>query len=139
MGVDYTAWGTSVPACFERAARLYPTRVAICCRLGEINYSDLNGAANRLAHLIKSRGSVGDRVAILMPQDRRIFLTMLAALKAGRIVVVLNGEDPPARIRQLLDDAEPAVILTVDSHQERARESARPNIDVINVDLLLED
>ena len=94
--LDYTAFGACLPKCFERTAGLYPNRIAVHCRLGEITYADLNAAANRLAHrILESGGQVGDRVALLMPQDRRIFIAMLATLKAGRIVVVHNREDPP--------------------------------------------
>jgi non-ribosomal peptide synthetase component F len=113
--IDYTAFGESLPEYFERAAGLYPDRIAVHCRLGEITYAELNAAANRLAHrILESGGRAGDRVAIMMPQDRLIFVAMLAALKAGRIVLVLNRKDPPARLAQLLDDAEPAVILTIE-------------------------
>ena len=94
LGIDYTAFGSSVAACFERAARLHPHRTAICCQLGDISYAELNAGANCLAHrLLESGGNVGDRVAILMPQDRRIFLAIIATLKTGRIVLVLNGGD----------------------------------------------
>jgi acyl-CoA synthetase (AMP-forming)/AMP-acid ligase II len=113
-GLDYTAFGSSVAACFERAARLHPHRTAVCCRYGDTSYAQLNAGANRLAHrLLESGGNVGDRVAILMPQDRRIFLAIIATLKAGRIVLVLNGGDPPSRVRELLDDAEPTIIVTI--------------------------
>ena len=133
--IDYIAFGASVPACFERAAGLYPNRIAVHCRLGEITYADLNAAANRLAHrILESGGRVGDRVALLMPQDRRIFIAMLAALKAGRIVVVLNGQDPQARIAQLVDDADPALIMTIDSCLEQAMEFAGARLRVIDVD-----
>src|SRR5262249_51652484 len=123
-GLDYTAVGSSVAACFERAARLHPHRTAVCCRYGDISYAQLNAGANRVAHRLLDSGKVGERVAILMPQDRRIFLAIIAALKAGRIVLVLNRSDPPARIRQLLDDAEPTIILTVDGDLERAQQLA---------------
>jgi len=77
--LDYTAFGACLPKCFERTAGLYPNRIAVHCRLGEITYADLNAAANRLAHrILESGGQVGDRVALLMPQDRRIFIAMLA-------------------------------------------------------------
>jgi acyl-coenzyme A synthetase/AMP-(fatty) acid ligase len=71
-----------------------------------------------------------------MPQDRRIFLAIIATLKAGRIVLVLNGGDPPSRVRELLDDAEPTLILTVDSHRERVQELAGSKMGVISVDAL---
>ena len=139
LSIDYTTFGASVPACFERAADLYPNRIAVHCRLGEITYADLNEAANRLAHrIVESGGRAGDRVAILMPQDRRIFIAMLASLKARRIVVVLNGQDPPARIAQLLDDAEPTVVLTIDRRLAQAKELAGARLVVIDVDALEE-
>ena len=59
--IDYTAFGASLPACFERAAGLYPDRIAVHCRLGEISYADLNEAADRLAQrIIESGGRVGE-------------------------------------------------------------------------------
>jgi amino acid adenylation domain-containing protein len=133
--IDYTALGASMPACFERAARLYPDRIAVHCRLGAITYAELNHAADRLARRIIASGRLlGDRVAILMPQDRRSFIAMLAALKAGCVVVVLNGQDPPARIAQLLDDAEPTLILTIDQRLAQAKEIAGTRLAIIDVD-----
>ncbi len=133
--IEYTAFGKSLPKCFERAAGLYPNRVAVHCRLGEITYAELNAAADRLAHrILESGGRVGDRVAIMMPQDRRIFIAMLATLKARRIVVVLNKEDPPARLAQLFEDAEPAVILTIEKCLAQAEGIAGARLPVIDVD-----
>lgn len=135
--VDYTVFGRSLPECFERTASLYPNRIAVHCRLGEITYAELNTAADRLAHrILESGGRVGDRVAIMMPQDRQILVALLAALKAGRIVVVLNKDDPPARLAKLLDDAEPAVLLTVGRCLAQAREIADARLCVIEVDAL---
>ena len=136
-GINYTAFGKSVPAHFERSVRFNPKQTALRCRLGEISYEELNAAANRAAHRILSTGGKpGDRVALLMPQDRRAFLAMLGGLKAKRIVLLLNSTDPPARIRQLIDDAEPSLFLTVDSHLKQAHELAGPDIGVINLDRL---
>ncbi len=120
--------------------RSYPNRIAVHCRLGEISYADLNQAADRLAHrIIDWGGRVGDRVAILIPQDRRIFIAMLAALKAGRIVLVLNGQDPHARIAQLLDDAEPIILLTIERCLAEVREIAGSRVSVVDVDAVLGD
>ena len=71
-----------------------------------------------------------------MPQDRRAFVAMLGVLKAKRVVVFLNGADPPARLGQLLDDAEPSLFLTVDSNLNQAHELAGSEIGVINLDSL---
>jgi len=129
-----TADATSVASCFERTASLYGGRVAVACALGKITYTDLNQAANRLAHRLAKIGGVGDRVAVLMPQDRRIFIGMLAALKTGRVFVILNAQDPPARLAQLLDDADPVAMLTVGSSVDQVSALDRPRLTIIDVD-----
>lgn len=123
-----------IPAHFERAVTRHPGNVAVRCRLGAITYLELNEAAERLADRLLETGRVGDRVALLMPQDRRIFVAMIGALKAGRIVFVLNSRDPPARLRQLLVDGDPGFILTVDAHEGLAGEIAAPRIEILNLD-----
>lgn len=134
-GIDYLAHGPSAAAGFEWTAHHYPERIAVCCPLGEISYAELNAAANRLAHrFLAGKGQRGDRVAILMPQDRRLFVAMLGALKAGRIVLILNGADPPARQRQLLDDAAAGVILTVAGHVRQAEQLAAAGRVVLRLD-----
>ncbi|MCC6983843.1 MAG: AMP-binding protein [Bauldia sp.] len=134
MGIELSAIAATIPAHFERAARLHPDNIAVRCRLGSISYRELDEAADRLADRLLRTGRPGDRVALLMPQDRRIFIAMVAALKAGRIVFVLNGRDPPARLRQLISDGDPGHILTVDAHGALAAELAEPGVEVLGLD-----
>ncbi|HMD54551.1 MAG TPA: condensation domain-containing protein, partial [Phycisphaerae bacterium] len=47
-----------------------------------------------------------------MRHDSPLIAAVLGILKTGRIVVVLNPTDPPVRLRQVLDDAEPVLIIT---------------------------
>jgi non-ribosomal peptide synthetase component F len=51
-------------------------------------------------------------------------------------VVILNKEDPPARLAKLLDDAEPPVLLTAGGSLARAREIADARLCLIKVDAL---
>lgn len=124
----------SIPACFERIAARYPNRIAVARQTSAITYAELNAAANRLADQILPYGGPGDRVAILMPQDEQIFVAMIAGLKAARIVLILNPDDPHPRLRQLLNDAEPGVILTNADHVDLARQLGRDNMAVVRVD-----
>lgn len=136
--IDYTSIGQTISSCFQQAAELHPHRTAISCRLGEITYAELNAGAKRLAQgIISSGGDIGDRIALLMPQDRRIFLAMIAALKVGRIVLILNVQDPEARTRQLLKDAEVTNILTIDDYLQQAQLLA-PSTPVISIDQALD-
>jgi non-ribosomal peptide synthetase component F len=66
-----------------------------------------------------------------MRHDGPLILTMLAALKAARVFVVLNPTDPSARLRQILDDAEPGLLVTDIANRALASQIAPPNCRVI--------
>ncbi len=46
-------------------------------------------------------------------------------LKASKVVVVLNATDPPARLKEILHDAEPSVILTDSLNHDATKEIAQ--------------
>lgn len=100
-------------AAFERAAAAFPTHVALVSATWQPSYRELNATANRLAHrLIAGGGAPEDRVAILMEHDTPAIGAYLGSLKAGRIAVVFETGDPTPRLRMLMEDAEPSVIIT---------------------------
>jgi amino acid adenylation domain-containing protein len=102
----------SLPGGFERAAKAHRTRPAIGSGGWRPSYQELDETANRLAHaLIQRGGQVGDRVAVLMQHDAPIIAAMLGVLKAGRIAVVLNPNEPASRLKELMHDAEPSLVL----------------------------
>ena len=116
-----------LPARFERMVALHPKRTAVGAGAWQPTYAELSAAANRLAHvLLACGGEAGDRVALLLRHDTPLVAAILAVLKAGRVVVVLNPSDPPARLRQILDDAEPHLIVTDATNRERAQQVAPP-------------
>lgn len=111
----------TLPDCFERRAKQHPHRIALGSGAWQPSYGELQQTAEKLAALIQSRGGVvGDRVALLMQHDTPLIAAMLAVLKAGRVVVVLSPSDPPARLGQVLADAEPTLLLTDLAHRELA-------------------
>ena len=124
-----SAWGDveqSIPACLARGAAEYPKRTAIDSRLWQPSYEELNAVAGRVAGgLVSGAGVPGDRVAILMHHDAPLVAAILGVLKAGRVVVVLNPTDPPHRLEQILDHAEPGVILTDHPNKALAQRLAR--------------
>ncbi|CAN5909903.1 hypothetical protein BH11VER1_BH11VER1_09830 [soil metagenome] len=125
----------SLPACFERQAILDPAKKALGSGTWQPTYKELNGAANCLAHTLITRGaSTGDRVALLMHHDTPLIAAMLAVLKAGTIVVTLNPTDPPVRLGQVLQDAEPFMILTDRAHHELAAQIAATSCKVLCVE-----
>lgn len=126
---------TSIPERFEQIVAQHGARKAIGAGTWQPTYGDLNAAANGLARaLIGAGGGRGDRVAVLFRQDGALIAAMLAVLKAGRVVVVLNATDPPARLRDILADAEAATLVTDALHQALGREIAGTSRPVIVFD-----
>lgn len=125
----------SIPARFEQIVAQHGTGKAIGAGTWQPTYDDLNTAANSLAQdLVGAGGGQGDRVALLFRQDGALIAAMLAVLKAGRVVVVLNATDPPARLQEILADAEAAALVTDAMHQALAREIAVASESVIVFD-----
>jgi amino acid adenylation domain-containing protein len=103
----------SLPGAFEQAADMHRLRTAIGSGVWQPTYRELNETANRSAHALLHRGgAAGDRVAILMQHDAPMIAAVLGALKAGRTVVVLNPTDPGPRLSELVQDAQPGVIVS---------------------------
>jgi amino acid adenylation domain-containing protein len=110
-------------------------RTALCSETWRPTYRELDLASNRLANAFIARGGApGDRIAILMPHDTPAIGALLATMKAGRIVVALNATDPPLRLRQLMADAEPTLIVADSQYRDLANEIATPGCAVVDFD-----
>jgi amino acid adenylation domain-containing protein len=122
----------SLPECFAQIVARHPSRPAIGPGEWRPTYAELNAAANRLAHVLLTRGGApGDRVALLMRHDAPLIAAILAVLKAGRIVVVLNPGDPPARLKQILEDAGPGAIIADSANHELAGQIVEKNQRIV--------
>src|SRR5262249_17352831 len=125
----------SLVAAFERAAASFPTRIAIGSKLWEPSYQVLNETANGLAHRLIGHGiALGDRVAILMAHDAQLFAAVLGALKTGSIVVALDPGDPVSRLKTLIEDSEPAVVVTDPQNRGLALECAPRGCSILNLE-----
>ncbi|MQX45582.1 amino acid adenylation domain-containing protein, partial [Sinorhizobium medicae] len=77
-----------------------------------ISYGALNADANRLAHHLIGLGVRPDQpVAICVERSPAMVVGLLAILKAGGAYVPLDPAYPSERLRQLLDDAGPRLLL----------------------------
>jgi amino acid adenylation domain-containing protein len=124
--------GSALLAAFDQAVLLHQARPALGASHWQPTYGELNAAANRLAHAILRRSGTSEgQVAILMQHDTPAIASVLAVLKAGKIAAALNPTHPPARLRQLMEDIEPALIITDIVHLDLASEIAGPACAVI--------
>ena len=123
----------SLVAAFERAEKTFPSRIALASDKWKPTYRELNKAANRLAHRFLAHGvASGHRAAVLMSHDAPMVAAVLGALKAGQIVVPLNPRDPVARLKVLIEDAEPSIVVTDLQNRTLAAEVARSGCHILN-------
>ncbi|HEV3052104.1 MAG TPA: amino acid adenylation domain-containing protein, partial [Longimicrobium sp.] len=98
---------------FERQAERAPGATAVVFGDARLDYAELNARANRLAHDLRARG-VGPevRVALCVERGPGMVAAVLAVLKAGGAYVPLDPSYPVDRLRYMLADSAPAVVLT---------------------------
>ena len=106
---------TSVIELFEAQAAATPDAPALEFGATTLTYAELNTEANRLAHHLAGRGAGPERyVALALPRDEQLIIAMLAVLKTGAGYLALDLEYPADRLAMMLEDADPALVLTRD-------------------------
>jgi amino acid adenylation domain-containing protein len=98
---------------FEAQVERTPHAVALVYENEEVTYAELNARANRLAHHLQDLG-VGPeaRVGLCVERGIEMVVAVLAVLKAGGAYMPLDPEYPEERLRYMLQDSAPVVLLT---------------------------
>ncbi|MFE0174972.1 amino acid adenylation domain-containing protein [Streptomyces sp. NPDC059002] len=90
---------------------------AVHCGTTTVGYRELHARANRLARLLIGRGVGPERlVAVALPPSVDLIVALLAVLKAGGAFLPLDVDHPVQRLRFLLGDAAPHLVLTGREH-----------------------
>ncbi|KAF9384983.1 hypothetical protein BGX21_001170, partial [Mortierella sp. AD011] len=97
---------------FEEQVSRSPDDVAIVFEDQRISYAELNARSNGIAHRLRNLGVKPDTlVAICMERSPELVIGLLAIMKAGGAYVPIDPAYPGERLRLILDDAAPAVLL----------------------------
>ncbi|GHO70204.1 hypothetical protein KSC_090960 [Ktedonobacter sp. SOSP1-52] len=121
---------------FEAQARQHPQAPAL--RYGELllSYGQLEQQANQLAHLLLTAGlQPGGHVALCLPRNHWTIISLLAVLKAGGVYIPLEVDVPAARLQALLQQLEPALILSSKQLEDRLPSSTAP---VLLIEMLVQ-
>ncbi|WP_454674681.1 amino acid adenylation domain-containing protein [Achromobacter pestifer] len=106
------ALGAVVHQLFEQAAAQHESRVALRCADQEMSYGELNAAANRLASALRQKGvKRGQLVGVCLDRSIDMVVALLAVLKSGAAYVPVDMDFPAERIRQMLEAAQPALLI----------------------------
>ncbi|WP_421106642.1 non-ribosomal peptide synthetase [Streptomyces sp. NEAU-S77] len=98
---------------FARQAAAAPSAVAVEQGGTRLTYRELDQRSDRLAAVLRGHGVAAERLVGLMADRTPDFVTaVLAVWKAGGAYLPLDPEHPADRIRYVLDDARPALLIT---------------------------
>ncbi|MET7598001.1 amino acid adenylation domain-containing protein [Streptomyces sp. NPDC005496] len=127
---------TTLTRCFEAQAARVPDRTAVSCGGASLSYAQLNEDANRLARLLLERGAGPGRVvALALPRGLRLVSALIAVLKTGAAYLPLDTGHPAERLRLVMEDVGPAVLVTDDTHAPQLPASATPSVVLGEPDL----
>nr|WP_269632897.1 non-ribosomal peptide synthetase [Pelomonas sp. BJYL3] len=104
---------------FEAQVKRTPDAPALSMDGEVLSYAQLNARANRLAHHLSAAGlAPDDRVGVCAQRSIDLVVALYAVLKAGAAYVPFDPTHPPERLRHMLEDATPVVMLMDDAGEE---------------------
>ncbi|CAJ9127637.1 non-ribosomal peptide synthetase [Burkholderia pseudomallei] len=97
---------------FEAQVDRKPEAIALTFEGQRLSYAELNARANRLAHYLQGRGvGPGRLVALCAERGIEMVVGLLAILKAGGAYVPLDPAYASDRLRGIVEDSQPALVL----------------------------
>lgn len=106
---------------FVRNATLSKDSVALFDGTSELTFEELHRNSVYAAEFLLSNGvNKGDRVAILTMNRIDFFILLGAVAKIGAILVPLNWRLSPVELTYIVNDCEPKLLFTDETHHEKA-------------------
>ena len=101
-------------------ARRHPEALAAVHDSARLTYGELDARSDVIAARLLRAGVGADCiVALLLERSTDALCALLGVWKAGAAYLTLDPELPPERLRFMLEDAEPAAVITRQGLQDR--------------------
>ncbi len=114
---------TTIHRLFEQQAALLPHHIAVNCGEASLSYQELNEQANQLAAWIHAQGIVKEQLIVLYLERKvDLVVAVLAVLKSGNAYVPLDLKYPNERVATIIEDCQPALILTHSCHYKKLQQ-----------------
>ena len=98
---------------FEKQVEKTPGKIALIFEKQSLTYRELNERSNQLTRLLRSRGIKPETVVGLMADISNETITgMIGILKAGGAFLPIDSDYPGHRIRYIIEDIKPGILLT---------------------------
>ncbi|KAF2255797.1 tyrocidine synthetase 1 [Trematosphaeria pertusa] len=110
-------------ALFTQQAHATPDAIALEDEQHTYTYAQLHDKVAALADRLRSHGVGRDSlVGVLLPRSADYVIACLAALRAGGAFLVLELAYPPDLLADVIDDARPAVLVTIRAEVGKIKE-----------------
>lgn len=131
---------SSIPSRFQRIAAAYPDALALKTPNHLFTCTELNGAANRVAHALQDVTGGGPLPVALMAKDRALLLvSILGVLKAGMFYTIIEPDLPAPRIAEIVARFQPRAIIADHGTLNSARSYADEQCRVLEVGEIIQD
>ncbi|KAB7834288.1 class I adenylate-forming enzyme family protein [Streptomyces mobaraensis] len=113
---------TPVYDLLTRAAGEHPDRPAVRDAAGRWSYAQLAAHSRRTAAWLAGRGvGHGDRVMVRLASGREYLALLYGTLALGAVLVPVNPAMRDFQLRGVIEDAEPALVVTDPAHTDAVR------------------
>ncbi|WP_425398165.1 amino acid adenylation domain-containing protein [Aeoliella sp.] len=111
---------SAIQEVFEEVVDDQPSNIALICGQERITYQELDQRANHVAQKLDDLGvRRGTIVAFCLPRSVEAIAVQLGVLKAGGAYMPLPSEYPPDRLRVMLEQSSPLVLVTSQEFVDR--------------------
>jgi amino acid adenylation domain-containing protein len=125
----------SIPGRFAESAARHAGRIAVSAPGAEWTYAELDQRSDLIAGEILNRpGEISEPAAILMEHGAPLVAGILGALKAGKIYLALDPNQPKDRLAAVLADSQAQLLLADKPNAALANSLASEKIKVLEVE-----
>lgn len=98
-------------------------------------FAQLDAASSHIARRVLEEGDRScEPVAVLLEKSPMFVASWLGVLRSGRILVAIDTTDPPARIRQILEDSGARTVLIQEAQRDLLAQAGDSNLIILDVD-----
>jgi amino acid adenylation domain-containing protein len=116
---------------FEQQVLKHPSYQAVSYEGESLTYAQLNAKANQLARHLRQQGvDQNDVVGLLLERNLDMIVSLLAVHKAGGAYLPLDPQYPKERVRYMLENAQPRLVITQQAFAAELEEAQLPHFTI---------